>query len=210
MDRHHVAAGAREGLTAPGREARRWFQPYAQAMPVMVGDLITAAELEPRNQHTAGAQVASAPRYELRASSHRREQRNVPRHQHHVEDPFEIERAHIGLDPGQLGRAFAGGSKHRRISVDPDNLDSAARELDADATRAAPGVEDGPRRERRDKAGLAVDVFASSRERIESALIVVTFPDHHPSYDDQSARHSAREPQALLVEAGAIDCQGCG
>jgi hypothetical protein len=58
------------------------------------------------------------------------------------------------------------------------DVDTASRELDGDAPRAAARVEDGRRREAHDEGRLAVHVDPFGGQAVELLLVRVTFPRH--------------------------------
>ena len=106
----------------------------------------------------------------------RREQGHVSRHHDDVEGAVESERGEIGQFEAHLRRAGTGRRKHRRIHVDTDDFDAAARELDRDPTRAATRIENGVGLERIDEVRLAVHVDSRLREVVEPPLVVVAVP----------------------------------
>ena len=102
------------------------------------------------------------------------EDHHVARHHDDVELPPDVDRRKISLDPLQRRCLQAGVVEHRRVEIDPDDVDAARRQLDRHPTRAAAGVHHGAGFEPAHEVGLAVDRLALGGERAPPRVVLVT------------------------------------
>ena len=96
VQRHRVRPVARERLARPGRPPSVELEPGVRAVGVVLVELVAATELEADDQRAARRDVARAARDQRGLGPRRREQRDVPGHDHDVE--------HLARDRGWSGR----------------------------------------------------------------------------------------------------------
>ena len=110
-------------------------------MAVVLVELVAPPQLEADDERTTGRDVARASRDQRGLGPRWREQRDVPGHDHDVEDLTQIEGGQVGADPRDRRAPAAGGREHRRIAVHPDDGNPAPGELDGHPPGAASGIE---------------------------------------------------------------------
>jgi len=99
-------------------------------------------ELEPSEQCPPRGHVRGTSPDKRRSVPNRAEQRNVPGHHDDIEQAAEVEGSQVGVDPGQVRRSAASFGNHRRIDVDPDDVDTVLGQLDGYPSRTTSCVKD--------------------------------------------------------------------
>jgi hypothetical protein len=79
---------------------------------------------------------------ECRSIRNRAEQRDVSGHNHYIEHAAEVEGSQVGLYPRQPGCPTASFGNHRRVDVDPNDVDAVLGQLDGYPSRTTSCVED--------------------------------------------------------------------
>ena len=145
MHRDGVRAVAGERIAVPRAEPFGEFETGRDAVGVVVGEVDLAAELEARDRTRRRARRGgrSRPRAQ-RVGASGVNSGTLPAITTTSKRATEVERGEIGLDPldvrGARRRAL---DEHRRVDVGADDVDTARRQFDGDASGATPGVEHG-------------------------------------------------------------------
>jgi enoyl-CoA hydratase len=197
VDRDGVRTGRvlecriRELLPVPGRPPLGEHETGPRAVVVEVGEAVAAVGLEADDERTVAPEVPGTPEHDRPLGSRRREQEHVACHEDHVEAAPELQFGEVRLDELDPGAPASSGAQHRRVEVDPDDLEATPHKLEGHASGTTACVEHRPRAKRADEVGLAVDLDALRCEPVEACLVVVTVPAHsQPSW--RSARGLAR------------------
>ena len=108
-----------------------------------------------------------------------REERHIAGEDDDVELVSERQRDEVGFQPGPVGREPTRFRDHRRIDIDPDDVDAVPGELDRDAAGTQPASSTDRGLQGTDEGRFAVDVDTLRRGRVEPGLVVAALEASH-------------------------------
>jgi len=179
MDRHEITAVGCPGVADPCGEATSSSQPSRCAVClVFIHRIPITQQLKPGDEMAAGRNMASQRIHDLRLGAGSDEDHDVASCDDNIETSKtavminESEAVEIALEPLHGRGLLLGRQQHREIQVDARNRHPAPGELDRDASRAAPGVQDGVGSIPHDEVGLAMDIRPRRSQPVEPLVVL--------------------------------------